>query len=161
MKRWFILAVLPLVLAGCGAEKEVKNVPVWVRDSLETRSELGELLKREFVGTIPCADCPGIRCELTLYNQEHSGDGVYQLKRTYLEAENGEDVSFDISGRWITLRGDAVNPDATVIQLSPQDDANRENLLYMTDSLILLNAAFELPDSAMIRPFTIHKVAAK
>ncbi|WP_081644549.1 META domain-containing protein [Arenimonas oryziterrae] len=47
-----------------------------------------------FVGTLPCADCEGIRTELNLFD-----DGVYFLRETYLGKPERENV-FDDVGRW-------------------------------------------------------------
>lgn len=55
-------------------------------------------------GTIPCADCPGIRYQLNLYDNH-----TYFLRRTYL----GEDESIDDAGRW------RVSDDGGVLILRP------------------------------------------
>lgn len=57
-----------------------------------------------YSGLIPCADCPGIRLTLTLFPPN-----VAVLKRTYLEAENGQDqtdqslFNWNQQGQLITL----------------------------------------------------------
>ena len=39
-----------------------------------------------FVGTTPCADCPGIATELTLTRKDpYTAEGSYRLRMTYLE----------------------------------------------------------------------------
>lgn len=48
-----------------------------------------------FRGTLPCADCPGVRTTLTL-----SGDGTATLSRLYIEGEPERDPVFEASGRW-------------------------------------------------------------
>ena len=48
-----------------------------------------------WVGTVPCADCPGRRMTLTL-----QPDSTYRMRSIYLEAENGRDKTFIASGRW-------------------------------------------------------------
>lgn len=53
-------------------------------------SPLGEM-PASFVGDLPCADCPGVRYQLDLFE-----DGVFYLRMTYLE----RDRSFDDIGRW-------------------------------------------------------------
>nr|QQZ50169.1 copper resistance protein NlpE N-terminal domain-containing protein [Phenylobacterium glaciei] len=70
-----------------------------------------------FVGSLPCADCPGIRTELTLTRDApYSGDGKYSLVETYID--RGPPIT--TTGIWGTLRGDASDEDATVYELNPE-----------------------------------------
>jgi copper homeostasis protein (lipoprotein) len=55
-------------------------------------SALGTL-PATFSGVLPCADCPGIEHHLDLYP-----DGVYYLRRTYLDKPSGQ---FDEIGAWM------------------------------------------------------------
>lgn len=50
-----------------------------------------------FQGDLPCADCPGIRYHLNLYDNH-----TYFLRLTYL----GEEASFDDAGRWSLSDGE-------------------------------------------------------
>ncbi len=160
MKKMWIFAVVLLVAAGCG-QRKAKSEQASVLDSLDIKKELGTLLERRYTGTIPCADCPGIFYDITFYNQEFSGDGVYELTTTYLEAEDGRDRSFHSSGRWITLRGTQADPDATVIQTDPADSTSRRDFIYLTDSIIMLHRDQTMPDPAMLPAYTLHKAAKK
>ncbi|WP_405242181.1 META domain-containing protein [Lentisalinibacter salinarum] len=65
-------------------------------DSTRTATPAGELaagleLPATFAGTLPCADCPGIRYRLNLWP-----DGVFHLHREWLDRDFGES---DV-GRW-------------------------------------------------------------
>ncbi|MCB2230169.1 copper resistance protein NlpE [bacterium] len=53
-----------------------------------------------FSGLIPCADCPGIRQSVTL-----NEDSTFSLTRVYLEARDGEDVTYETSGAWHVVSG--------------------------------------------------------
>ncbi len=67
-----------------------------------------------FEGTLPCADCDGIRTELTLFLQPDT----YLLRETYLGGSNaGKTVTSE--GSWQAALGLEGEPDATVIQLDP------------------------------------------
>lgn len=125
--------------------------PFAVVDSLKVRAELGDLIERTFVGLLPAASCPGIEYTLLLYNQQNSGDGVYKLTQRYLEAENGKDYTATSYGRQYTLRGDAVNPDAVVLELIPfSTPLETINLLLLKNGdLELLNSKFERADSKL------------
>lgn len=100
-------------------------------DSLKKSEGTGELQTRVYSGILPAADCPGIVYNITLYNYEHSGDGVFKARLTYLEAENGKDVSLEFCGRQYTLRGNAVDNDATVFQFVPfAGEKHKENMNF-------------------------------
>src|SRR5262245_24060220 len=44
-----------------------------------------------FTGVLPCADCAGIRHELTLHSDQHSGQPLtYALVQTYLGTRDGD-----------------------------------------------------------------------
>lgn len=54
-------------------------------------------LPASYVGTLPCADCPGIDTRLNLLP-----DGQFQLRMTYQEREG---AGFDQIGRWTSEKG--------------------------------------------------------
>jgi uncharacterized lipoprotein NlpE involved in copper resistance len=59
-----------------------------------------------YTGVLPCADCPGIKTEITL-----NADGSFTKKMTYLESKEGGifkdkgTFSWDAAGKRITLEG--------------------------------------------------------
>ncbi len=73
-------------------------------------------------GTTACADCTGIQTDLRLYAKGKFDftDTIYISTRTYLGGRNG-DQSFTDRGEWSVMKGDAVDPNATVYALSPGD----------------------------------------
>ncbi|MES2723479.1 MAG: copper resistance protein NlpE N-terminal domain-containing protein [Pseudomonadota bacterium] len=115
-----------------------------------------EGLSMVFAGDLPCADCPGLRTELTLTRDApHSGDGKYKLVETYLE--RGAPITS--TGVWGTLRGDATDEDATVYELNP-DKAEGERRHYKRvgkdEALKVLGGDMKpLPDSL---PSTLKRV---
>ncbi len=70
-------------------------------------------------GTTACADCTGIQTELRLYAKGEFDftDNIYVSTRTYLGGRYG-DQSFTDRGAWFLMRGDAVDPNATVYELN-------------------------------------------
>lgn len=106
---------------------------------------LGAWQTIRYEGILPAADCPGIRYQLCIRHREHSGDGHFLLRMTYLEAENGKDAVYNYMGRRFTQRGIPTNPDATVWQLAPDNGKNTYNFLYdaREQTLTLLNRQFE------------------
>ncbi|WP_083380983.1 lipocalin family protein [Bacteroides ndongoniae] len=119
-------------------------------DSLKKAEGTGELQTRIYRGTLPAASCPGIVYDITLYNYEHSGGGVFRARLTYLEAENGQDRTFEYCGRQYTLRGNAVDKDATVFQFVPFDkEEETMNFLFLGDKLTMLDRDLKPIDSEL------------
>lgn len=116
--------------------QDIGNLP----NLLQKFEGCGNLQTRVFEGILPAASNPGIVYKITLYNYKNSGDGVFKAKLTYLEAENGKDVSFEFSGRQYTLKGSAEDKNATVWQFIPFN--NKEdimNFLYQGNKLVMLD----------------------
>lgn len=124
----------------------------------QTSGEAGELVESSYEGILPAADCPGIRYSLTVRSAKHSGDGRFTLELTYLEAEDGKDVTYTIEGDRLTQRGTPDDNDAVVWQLVPDDASNgRYNLLCEDggERLTLLDADFRRIDSDL--NYTLEK----
>jgi copper homeostasis protein (lipoprotein) len=73
-------------------------------------------------GTTSCADCTGILTVLRLYAKGTNDftDNIYISTRTY-QGGRGGDQSFTDRGEWSVMKGDAVDPNATVYALSPDN----------------------------------------
>lgn len=93
-----------------------------------------EAMTMVFAGDLPCADCPGIRTELTLTRDApYSGDGKYKLVETYID----RGALITTTGVWGALRGDAVDPDSTVYLLDPdKPDSGRPFLRVGRDEVL-------------------------
>jgi hypothetical protein len=114
----------------------------------------------KFAGVLPCADCRGIRTELTLYRASRHGLPTgYTLRETYLGTRDG-DKAFDSRGQWYVLRGSAANPDATVYQLAPEPAGEERHFLKAGENKLrlLTRDLAELP-SAM--PHSLTRVQVK
>lgn len=119
-------------------------------DSLQQAEGTGKLQMRVYRGTLPAASCPGIVYNITLYNYEHSGDGVFRTQFTYLEADNGQNQTSEFCGRQYTLRGNAANKDAIVFQFIPFDkDEETMNFLFENDKLTMLDRQLKPIDSEL------------
>ena len=116
--------------------KDMNNLP----NLLQKFDGCGDLQTRVYKGTLPAASNPGIVYEITLYNYQNSGDGVFKAKLTYLEAQNGKDGILEFSGRQYTLKGSAEDKNATIFQFIPFDNKEETmNFLYQGDKLIMLD----------------------
>ncbi len=85
------------------------------------------ILLGTYQGTTACADCTGIRTDLRLYAKGKNDftDTIFVMTRTYQGGRLG-DQSFTDRGEWAVLKGDAVDPNATVYALNPDDPAKRQ-----------------------------------
>jgi copper homeostasis protein (lipoprotein) len=95
-----------------------------------------------FVGTLPCADCSGIRTELTLFahGPSSSGTASYWLRETYL-GKPTKDATFESGGSWTSRPGEA-DPKAIVYRLT--EARSRENRFFQKvsdDELRMLDRA--------------------
>lgn len=147
-------------------DDDTKNIRltdgVWTvsqRDKVIYAQEKGKMLTATYEGVLPAADCPGIRYELTIKYPEHSGNGTFVLDQTYLEAEDGKDVTFTVSGRRYTLRGDATDKNATVWQFISDNDEETFNFLVEDGGkkLTMLNQDFQKADTDLNYTITLVK----
>jgi copper homeostasis protein (lipoprotein) len=83
-----------------------------------------------YEGTTACADCTGIQTKLRLYAKGKNDftDATYVITRTY-QGGRGGDQSFTDRGEWAVMRGDAVDPNATVYALNPDQPEQAQYML--------------------------------
>lgn len=89
------------------------------------------VLATRYGGTLPCADCAGVRTELTLFSDPATGaPRAYRMRETYLGTRDG-DRTYDSAGAWALLRGTEAVPDATVYQLNPGQPAEVRSFVVL------------------------------
>ena len=113
--------------------------PFNMRDSLKVDPKKGAVVQKKYKGTIPSADGPGIDYELTLFYQQDSEDGVYELDATYLGAENGQNQTFTSTGKRKVKKGAPTDAAAVVYELIPSDGSMVVYFLAEGDNLTMLN----------------------
>jgi copper homeostasis protein (lipoprotein) len=101
----FVLLGLCAVLASCASPPD-PAAPIDLR---------GQMPAARYVGTLPCADCAGVRTDLALYRQDRTPLG-YALAETYLGTREG-DRRFERTGRW-SLQPSG-QPDLALLTLDP------------------------------------------
>jgi copper homeostasis protein (lipoprotein) len=96
----------------------------------------GPVADGPYAGTLPCADCSGIRTALTLYSMGREGAPlVYRMTATYLGTPDG-DRTEERLGPWRRL-GDG--PDA-IVRIEPWNDEGRQSFRRAdADRLVLLD----------------------
>jgi copper homeostasis protein (lipoprotein) len=152
MKTRIGCLLLLLTLIGC-APKPFTNASLY---NSSQGPALGSLLLGTFQGTLPCADCPGIKTELSLYHPNlYTDEGTYVLKTTYLDRTVKPTVT---QGEWTILRGDAADENASVYQLEPDHpDKSSYYLRVNTNELRQLDKDEKEIKSAL--NFTLKRVA--
>jgi predicted secreted protein len=114
-----------------------------------------------YKGTTACADCMGIQTELRLYAKGKNDftDTIYVSTRTYLGGRGG-DQSFTDRGEWSVLKGDAVDPNATVYALSPDQPELGQYLLLQPGGAALtqLDRQMKPIDSPAMYNLTLKRV---
>lgn len=83
----------------------------------------GPVADGPYVGTLPCADCTGIRTALTLYTTGEGGEPlVYRMTATYLGTPEG-DRTEERLGPWTRVGSGA----SERLRIEPHDDARRQS----------------------------------
>lgn len=127
-----------------------RGTEIFRQNKAETDNSLGEMQTLTYEGLLPCADCSGVRFDLTIRSRAHSGDGTFSLSQTYLEAEDGKDVTFVANGKRFTLKGMPGNDNATIWQLVSDNGGETTNFLCENDStLTLLGNDFTKAESTL------------
>ena len=111
---------------------------IYRQNKKDADNSLGDIQTQTYEGVLPCADCPGIRYDLTIRSREKSGEGTFSLSQTYLEAEDGKDATFVTNGKCITLQDIPGEKNVTVWQLVSDNEDEVMNFLCENDSTITL-----------------------
>jgi hypothetical protein len=81
--------------------------------SAGTYAAQGDTLTDTFKGTIAAKGCSGVKITLQLRYERYADDGLYTLTEQYCDRPK----AVVLQGSWTVLRGDAVNENATVVEL--------------------------------------------
>jgi len=113
--RNIIFFLLIIVLVSCSSNKNNKNT---LSNNQVLFADNNSAIV--FEGTLPCADCDGIKTTLTLFQNKAKNQYSYKLHEVYLGQNN--EKTFDTYGKWVALKGTQEDPKAVVYQLSVQND---------------------------------------
>jgi len=116
----------PLVIDQPGAEP----------DEVILEADASEWLIYE--GTIPCADCQGIKMRLKLENRSGADDKTYELNETYMGTKEG-DRNFQSRGIYQITYGHGNDPSAILITLVDKNNAQRVFMQEESEDLTLLD----------------------
>lgn len=148
MKRWIYYLGILFVYMSCSSNKKAGEND-GMRDSLDTKENVevgifaGDVTERTFKGVLPCADCPGIKYELELWNDQYADKGTYKMEMDYED----RDADFEQKGTWATIKGEYADP---VYVLTPDSvKESKTYFLFKTDSLIMLDNQMKMIDSKL------------
>ena len=111
----FICFIFILALAACSGNTKNRNA------SLNNQVILsGNNSVIVFEGILPCADCEGVKTTLSLFQNNLKKQYTYSLQEIYIG--QGNDKTFETTGKWIALKGTQQDPNAIVYQLAFQND---------------------------------------
>lgn len=85
----YLAVIAAAMMVACNGKKtaqdETKNDSVSVADSVSADFDL-TVVAGTYEGTLPAADCPGIKTVLTI-----NADSTYQLQQDYIDRKDGHD----------------------------------------------------------------------
>ncbi len=146
MKKLLLPFFIVVVYISCKSGSDNDNTNSAIIDSaLAAKNKGGReldsanaVLLGNFEGVLPCADCGGIKTELTLYQDiANSENNSYTLKETYLGGKTG-DTTFTSSGKWDILKGTPTDKEAIVYFLNYEEPDEARYFLKQADTAVLV-----------------------
>jgi copper homeostasis protein (lipoprotein) len=128
MRAFIIRLLASLLLAplagACGSSEAPSGSPT-LQPAAQPGAAPGPTVLR-YSGTLPCADCAGIRTDLTLTRDAAGQPQTYELAETYLGSTSPDgEKTMTSSGRWTIDRGAAGQAEMTVYRLDGGGDEQR------------------------------------
>ncbi|SDM40039.1 NlpE N-terminal domain-containing protein [Franzmannia pantelleriensis] len=116
------------VMAGCAAGPTEGPAPDMAAD--------GEAV---YQGTLPCRNCAGIDIDVRMMGDEQSAieDRTFALEASYREHPQ-DPPSENYTGNWEVLSGSADDPNATVYELTPENEGQIYYFLRVDDATLEL-----------------------
>ncbi|SHN16758.1 copper homeostasis protein (lipoprotein) [Cyclobacterium lianum] len=161
MKNCLALITL-LWIFSCDAPTEERRVEGEIMEDTQTGAE--EIVLESstatwmhYEGTLPCADCEGIRTALKLENSPDKRERSYELRETYLGTADG-DREFVSSGLYEVVYGLEGEPGAMAIRLLDENNTAFKSFRQDKDGLLHLLDRDEKPISSTLN-YTLKIVA--
>lgn len=112
------------ILSGCHSDDQDKAQAPGTAPTEQVAPQAAQAeSSQHFVGTLPCADCEGIRTDVTLKFTKDGQPQGFTMTEAYLGAkDSGENHAFNSEGDFAVLTGTTKDPKAVVYHLMPKDD---------------------------------------
>lgn len=127
MKKYLAIVVLLTLLISCNSNSKKENAKL--KNEQNTTKAKNDFSKTTvFEGTLPCADCSGIKTVLKIYfDYSVAQNNKYELISTYEGKEPQKD--FTERGNFNTERGLENDPDGTIYVLN-WDQPEKKQIYY-------------------------------
>ena len=138
MKRNNLLStiLLALILYACDSPSaETEHYEGLDNSEIVLETDASIWIKYE--GTIPCADCEGIKMELLLENNPKNKENEYELTETYLGTKDGNRI-FTNRGIYEISYGVEENSSAMVITLFNENNQSIRSFIQEDEQHLLL-----------------------
>jgi copper homeostasis protein (lipoprotein) len=137
-KLLFLLALAAMV--SCQQKAKDATAEGAAKDSTEANLDpaLGALQTKTFEGVLP-AQGKGLRYTLTVKIQEKSDNGTYELLKTYIEGNEGKDLTYVQNGTVKTIHGTEADKNAIVWELTPEKNSDISYYQVENDKVIMLS----------------------
>lgn len=145
MKKILLPACVLLCFIACNSRPETTpsshpdiDSALAVKTRVPGEPDATRMLIGVFEGVLPCADCEGIKTELTLYQDVANADNNnYILKETYMGINTG-DTTFTSKGKWDIVKGMKTDKDASVFFLNYDRPDELKYFLKEDDATIVM-----------------------
>lgn len=143
MKKLLFILVLG-AMVSCQQKAKDATAEGVAKDSTEMNLDpaLGAMQTKTFEGVLP-SQGKGLRYTLTVKIQEKSDAGKYELLRTYIEGNEGKDLTYVSRGTIKTIHGTAADKEAIVWELTPEKNKEISYYQVQGDSIIMLSQKME------------------
>lgn len=140
MKKLLFILVLGAMVSCQQKAKDVTATEGAAKDSTEMKLDpaLGALQTKTFEGVLP-SQGKGLRYTLTVKIQEKSDNGQYELLRTYIEGNEGKDLTYVTRGTVKTIHGTEADKKAIVWELTPEKNKEISYYQVESDKVIMLS----------------------
>jgi len=107
---------------------------------------MGALQTKTFEGVLP-SQGKGLRYTLTVKIQEKSDNGQYELLKTYIEGNEGKDLTYVSDGTVKVIHGTKADKNAIVWELTPEKKNEISYYQVEGDKVIMLSQSMtKTPD---------------
>ncbi|WP_186754730.1 copper resistance protein NlpE N-terminal domain-containing protein [Echinicola salinicaeni] len=140
MKGSHLLSIISLFSLTIACDQPANETANQATLETESSSTADKILEKKtstwytYEGTIPCADCVGIKMVLQLENNPDEVSREFRLKETYLGTTDG-DRSFETSGTYEVSYGMKGDPGAMLISLIDENDQQFKTFLQEKDGI--------------------------
>jgi hypothetical protein len=144
MKKLLLILALGAMVSCQQKAKDATATAGAVKDSTEMNLDpsLGALQTKTYEGVLP-SQGKGLRYTLTVKIQEKSDAGKYELLKTYIEGNEGKDLTYVSDGTVKVIHGTKADKKAIVWELTPEK--NKEISYYQVEEgrVIMLSQKME------------------